>query len=94
MVPHLLPERIQVCRAQVDEDISYVQCESEEIKWSVNWVEHVWVHGDPHRNEGDRVHGDNDNQVAPAHTPLVRAGHYVLALTAAFLPCTLPLRLK
>ena len=52
------------------------------------------MHGDTHRDERHRVHGNEDDQVAPSDTPRVRARDEVLRLVAAVLPRLLPLQFQ
>ena len=52
------------------------------------------MHSNAHRDEGHRVHGNEDDEVRPAVAPLVLAGDEVLALIAAILARLHPLLLE
>ena len=80
----LLTERIKVARAKIDKDINHVEGECDEIQGSVQWVQTGWIDCNSHRNEHNRVDGDENDQVRPANTPYVFAWDDVLACLAAF----------
>ena len=94
VLPALLSKRVQKCRAQIDEDVSNVQRKSEEIKRSVERIKNRGMHGDAHGDECNGVHRHEDDEVTPPDAPLVRAGHDILALPAAFLARPLTLLLQ
>ena len=83
-VRDLLTERIEVACTKIDKDINHVEGESHEIQRSVKGVQTGWIDCNSHRNEHNRVDGDENDQVRPANTPDVFAWDDVLAGFAAF----------
>lgn len=71
---NLLAKAIQVRRSQVDKHIGYVEQVSKDVQVRIGWVEDRLVDLNAHRDEDDRIDGNENDHVRPALAPRVVTG--------------------